>query len=132
MSVQSLSQRQRTDESENDEGNEEVCARVLTVEDEEMGEVIGSISSGTALDILGSVHDSPKVSTELAEELGMTTQNVRYHLDNLEEAGLVEADDACYSEKGRVMSVYEPSEAPLVLVFGGECEVSGEKVLKTR
>jgi len=110
MSVQRLHGKQKEDE----EGT-----RVITVTDDEMGEVIGSVSSETALGILKSVHESPKVSTELADELGMTTQNVRYHLDNLEESGLVEVCDTCYSEKGRVMSVYEPAESQLVLVFGG-------------
>ena len=128
MSVQSLSQRQRKDESEKDERDKEGFARVLTVDDDKMGDVICSISSATALDILESVHESPKVSTELAEELGMTTQNVRYHLDNLEEAGLIEVGDSCYSEKGRVMSVYEPSEAPLVLVFGKHEDIDGDFV----
>jgi predicted ArsR family transcriptional regulator len=84
--------------------------------------VIGSVSSETALGILESVHDSPKVSTELADELGMTTQNARYHLDKLEEAGLIEVEDICYSEKGRVMSVYKPAESPLLLVFGRKAD----------
>lgn len=110
------------DENEYPEGPSDEGTNVITVEDEEMGEVIDSISSGTALDILESVHESPKVSTELAEELGMTTQNARYHLDNLEEAGLVKAEEICYSEKGRVMSVYEPAESPLVLLFGKDTD----------
>ena len=84
--------------------------------------MIGSVSSDTALDILDSVHESPKVSTELADELGVTTQNVRYHLDNLEDAGLVEVEDVRYSEKGRVMSVYRPAESPLMIVFGKETD----------
>ena len=118
MSIRRLQQERRGDEGEDAEGPSDEGTNVLTVEDDEMGKVIDSISSGTALDILESVHESPKVSTELADELGMTTQNARYHLDNLEEAGLVKAEGICYSEKGRAMSVYEPVESPLVLFFG--------------
>jgi len=122
MSIRRLQEQEREerreDEGEDAEGPSDEGTNVITVEDDEMGEVIDSISSGTALDILESVHESPKVSTELADELGMTTQNARYHLDNLEEAGLVKAEEICYSEKGRAMSVYEPAESPLVLFFG--------------
>jgi predicted ArsR family transcriptional regulator len=75
------------------------------------------------------VHDSPKIPTDLAEELGTTTQNIRYHLDNLEEAGLVEVGDVCYSEKGREMYVYEPSDAPSMLVFGKETDGAYEGVV---
>jgi predicted ArsR family transcriptional regulator len=118
MSVRRVREKQEN----KDEQKKEVSTRVITVEDDEMGNVIGSVSSDTALDILDSVHESPKVSTELAEELGVTTQNVRYHLDNLEEAGLVEVEDVRYSEKGRVMSVYRPAESPLMIVFGKESD----------
>ena len=118
MSVRRVREKQEN----KDEQKEEVSTRVITVEDDEIGNVIGSVSSDTALDILDSVHESPKVSTELAEELGVTTQNVRYHLDKLEEAGLVEVEDVRYSEKGRVMSVYRPAESPLMIVFGKETD----------
>jgi DNA-binding transcriptional ArsR family regulator len=124
MSVRRIHERRKIgNEDENEEKNENKNeTRVITTGDEEMGDVIVSISSETALGILELVHESPKVSTELAKELGMTTQNVRYHLDNLEGAGLVEVGDARYSEKGRSMSVYKPAESPLVLVFGGQAD----------
>lgn len=93
---------------------------VLTIDDERTSEVLDSVSSGTALEILRSIHDEPKIPKDLADELGTTGQNIRYHLDNLEEAGLVEVGDICYSQKGREMSVYRPSESPSVLVLGVE------------
>ena len=101
---------------------QETSTDVLTIDDERTDEVLSSVSSETARRILTSVHDSPKIPTDLAEELGTTTQNIRYHLDNLEEAGLVEVGDVCYSEKGREMYVYEPSDAPSMLVFGKETD----------
>lgn len=107
-------------EDEHDERQEE--PDVLTIDDERTDEILSSVSSETAREILVSVHGSPKIPTDLADELGTTTQNVRYHLDNLEEAGLVEVCDICYSEKGREMSVYQPSDAPSMLVFGSETD----------
>lgn len=107
---------------EDDKGDKEESSTpdVLTIDDETTREVLSSVSSETALRILSSVHEEPKIPMDLADELDMSTQNVRYHLDNLEEAGLVEVGDICYSEKGREMSVYQPSESPSVLIFGKE------------
>jgi DNA-binding transcriptional ArsR family regulator len=118
--------KEKTKEEENKEQEEqkrqETSTDVLTIDDERTDEVLSSVSSETARRILTSVHDSPKIPTDLAEELDVTTQNVRYHLDNLEEAGLVEIKDVRYSEKGRVMSVYRPAESPLMIVFGKETD----------
>ncbi len=108
--------RKEDDEDQEDEKNE--VPDVLTIDDETTRDVLSSVSSETALSILSSVHDEPKIPMDLADELGTSTQNIRYHLDNLEEAGLVEVGDICYSEKGREMSVYQPAESPSVLVFG--------------
>ncbi len=105
-------------DGEGDDGPSEPTPDVLTIDDDETQDVLNSISSETALLILTSVHDSPKIPIDLADELGTTTQNVRYHLEKLENAGLVEVGDICYSEKGREMSVYQPSESPSALVFG--------------
>jgi len=114
--------RGKSETEEETENEEDSTPDVLTIDDEETDEVLSSVSSETARGILASVHDSPKIPIDLADELDTTTQNVRYHLDNLEEAGLVEVGDVCYSEKGREMSVYEPSDAPSVLVFGTEAD----------
>ena len=116
-----------SDEEETETGAQEENEResppdVLTIDDEMTDEVLSSVSSETAREILTSVHDSPKIPIDLADELDTTTQNVRYHLDNLENAGLVEVGDVCYSEKGREMSVYEPSDSPSMLVFGKETD----------
>lgn len=111
-----------SDEQEDEVDETEETSDVLTIDDEQTQEVLDSVSSETARRILTSIHDSPKIPIDLADELGTTTQNVRYHLDNLEDAGLVEVGDICYSEKGREMSVYEPSDAPSMLVFGQETD----------
>jgi predicted ArsR family transcriptional regulator len=110
------------DEEESEDDEKETSSEILTIDDEETEQVLSSVSSETAREILTSVHDSPKIPIDLADELGTTTQNVRYHLDNLEDAGLVEVCDICYSEKGREMSVYQPSDAPSMLVFGKEAD----------
>ena len=115
-----LKEKGNQDDGDEEEQEDETNPDVLTIDDEKADEVLSSVSSETARQILTSVHDTPKIPIDLAEELDTTTQNVRYHLENLEEAGLVEVTDVCYSEKGREMYVYEPSDSPSMLVFGRE------------
>jgi len=105
---------------EDDVGAEDENAEpdVLTIDDDRTASVLDSVSSETAREILGSVRDCGKTPTELSEEIGTSTQNVRYHLDNLQDAGLVEVRGVRYSEKGREMSVYRPSASPPVIVIG--------------
>ncbi len=97
---------------------------ILTIDDEETKEVLDSVSSETAREILSSVQESEKTPAALADGLGTSTQNVRYHLDKLEAAGLVEVGGTRYSEKGREMSVYEYSETAPVVVIGVREELS--------
>jgi predicted ArsR family transcriptional regulator len=127
-----LKEKGKEDEGEKDEQEDENHPDVLTIDDEMTDEVLSSVSSETARRILTSVHDTPKIPIDLAEELDTTTQNIRYHLDNLEDAGLVEVGDICYSEKGREMYVYEPSDAPSMLVFGKETDTTRMRKVLTK
>lgn len=69
--------------------------------------------------------------SELAEQVDTSIQNVQYHLEKLESAELIEVADTWYSEKGREMSVYAPTNGPLV-VFPGSADDAFdlEQVLK--
>jgi predicted ArsR family transcriptional regulator len=127
-----LKEKGSQDEGEKDEQEDETYPDVLTIDDEMTDEVLSSVSSETARRILASVHDTPKIPIDLAEELDTTTQNIRYHLDNLEDAGLIEVTDVCYSEKGREMYVYEPSDAPSMLVFGKETDATRMRKVLTK
>jgi DNA-binding transcriptional ArsR family regulator len=87
--------------------------RVLGLD--EAAEVFGALSSGTARDLLASLHESPAAPSELAASLGTSIQNVGYHLDRLEAVGLVEVVGSRYSEKGAEMDVYAPTGSPLLI-----------------
>lgn len=91
---------------------------VLTIDDEKTEEVLNSVASETARSVLASVQERGKTPGEISETLDTSTQNIRYHLDKLEAAGLVEVGGMRYSEKGREMSVYEAAESPPVIVIG--------------
>ncbi|MFC7255110.1 ArsR/SmtB family transcription factor [Haloplanus litoreus] len=94
--------------------------RVLSLTDDDAEDLIGSISSETARSILAALEDRPATASELAETVSTSLQNVRHHLGNLEEAGLVEVADTRYSVKGREMKVYAPTQDSLVVCVGSD------------
>jgi DNA-binding transcriptional ArsR family regulator len=87
---------------------------------EDTGELLSSLSSDTARAILTSLHEDPATASEVAGRVDTSLQNARHHLTNLQEAGLVRVADTRYSQKGREMNVYAPSEEPLVVFVGNE------------
>ena len=93
--------------------------RVIGVDSDDADDLIGALSSETARKMLSELHDEPATPSEVADRAGTTVQNARYHLENLEEAGLIEVNGTRYSPKGREMDVYAPAE-PLVMFVGRE------------
>jgi predicted transcriptional regulator len=81
-------------------------------------EVFEALSSETARKILTGIHEEPTTASTLADQVGTSVQNVQYHLKQLQAADLVETIDTWYSSKGREMSVYGPSNQPLVMIAG--------------
>ena len=94
--------------------------RALWLDSEDAGELLSSLSSKTARAILTSLHEEPATASEVAGRVSTSLQNARHHLTNLQEAGLVRIADTRYSQKGREMNVYAPSEDPLVVFVGNE------------
>jgi len=93
---------------------------VLSLDDDATRDVIEALSSETAYEIFRLLNETPATPSRIAEQLGQSVQNVHYHLENLEAAGVIEVTDTCYSEKGREMSVYVVSEDPTLLFLGTE------------
>jgi DNA-binding transcriptional ArsR family regulator len=94
--------------------------RVIGVDSEDADEVLSALSSGTARQVLASLHDDPAPPSELADRVDTSLQNAQYHLEKLENAGAVEVVDTAYSAKGREMDVYAPADQPLVIFAGDE------------
>jgi DNA-binding transcriptional ArsR family regulator len=90
--------------------------RVLDVEGEETDDVLDALSSDTSRALFRELFEEPAPPSEIADRVDTSVQNVNYHLTNLQEAGLVEAVDTRYSEKGNEMTVYGPATDPLVFV----------------
>jgi len=104
---------------------EDASPRVVGLEDENAETLLSALSSTTARRVLAELHDEPRNPSALADAADTSLQNVQYHLERLESAGVVEVVDTAYSEKGREMNVYAPADRPLVVFAGGEEEQSG-------
>ncbi|WP_293028687.1 helix-turn-helix domain-containing protein [Natronococcus sp.] len=98
-------------EPESEEGH----PRIVDLEGEDADAVFGALSSTTARRIYARVDDEPSTPSDIAEAIDSSIQNVRYHLENLEEAGLVEVVDTWYSSRGNEMSVYAATDGPLIV-----------------
>jgi len=99
--------------------------RVVGLDSEELDELLAAISSTTARELLAELHDEPGPPSDVAERVDTSIQNAQYHLDRLDTAGLIESAGTAYSEKGREMTVYAPSDRALVVVAGNEDDTTG-------
>ncbi|MDY6764090.1 MAG: helix-turn-helix domain-containing protein [Halobacteria archaeon] len=90
--------------------------RVIEVDSGDAGDVFNALSSDMARKILAQLYEEPGTSSEIADRVDTSLQNVRYHIGKLEEAGLIETVDTWYSSKGKEMNVYAPSNGPVVLL----------------
>ncbi|MDY6779447.1 MAG: winged helix-turn-helix domain-containing protein, partial [Halobacteria archaeon] len=107
-------------EGEGEAATDDGQPRVVGVDSDDAEELIGALSSETSRKILSELSDESSTASEVADSLGMTVQNARYHLEKLEEAGLIQVDETRYSPKGREMNVYAPTDGPQVVFVGGE------------
>ncbi|ELY67944.1 ArsR/SmtB family transcription factor [Natrinema versiforme] len=98
-----------------DTAAEEGQPRVVDLEGEDGDAVFGALSSTTARRIYSQLDDEPGTPSDIADAVDSSIQNVRYHLENLEDAGLVEVVDTWYSSRGNEMSVYATTDGPLIV-----------------
>ncbi|WP_306053064.1 ArsR/SmtB family transcription factor [Natronococcus wangiae] len=89
--------------------------RVVDLEGEDADAVFGALSSTTARRIYARLDDEPGTPSDVADSIDSSIQNVRYHLEKLEDAGLVEIVDTWYSSRGNEMSVYATTDGPLIV-----------------
>ncbi|MFB6107513.1 MAG: ArsR/SmtB family transcription factor [Haloplanus sp.] len=111
---------------------EEAEPRVIGLDSDDADALLSALSSDTAREVLAALHETPDSPAAVADRVDTSLQNAQYHLGNLEEAGLIEVIDTVYSEKGREMKVYAPTDRPLVVFAGREEESAGlESALKS-
>lgn len=98
----------------------ELEPRLVGFEDESAEQILSAIASTTARRILNHIYTEPTTASAIATEIESSVQNVSYHLDRLQDADLVEVIETWYSEQGREMDVYAPTNSALVLFVGAE------------
>jgi len=113
-------------------GEQDGEIQVLGVDEDATADVFEALSSDTARRVLTAIYDEPAPPSELADRLDISLQNVSYHLDNLEDAGVVRVADTRYSEKGKEMNVYAPANDPVVVFVGTEERKTGLRDLLKR
>ncbi|WP_135823481.1 ArsR/SmtB family transcription factor [Halorussus ruber] len=106
--------------------------RVIGVDSDDADDLLGALSSDTARELLAALHEDPATPSALAETIDTSLQNAQYHLGKLEDADVIQVVDTVYSEKGREMKVYAPSDQPLVVFAGREEKTTGPKTALSR
>ncbi|WP_435333792.1 ArsR/SmtB family transcription factor [Haloarchaeobius sp. TZWWS8] len=101
----------------------EQTPRVVDLEGDDADKVFSALSSDTARQIYTCLNEEPRTPSDVAEAIDSSIQNVRYHLEKLEDAGLIEVVDVWYSSRGNEMNVYAPASGPLI-VSGDEQQSS--------
>lgn len=91
---------------------------ILDIGHEDADTVFSALSSTTARKVLTTLHEEPQTASDLARALDTTLQNIQYHVGNLSDTDLIEVVDTWYSEQGKEMKVYSPSDSPMVLFAG--------------
>ncbi len=89
--------------------------RIVDLEGEDADAVFSALSSATARQIYAHLDEEPATPSDLAEAIDSSIQNVRYHLEKLDDAGLIEVVDTWYSSRGNEMSVYATTTDALIV-----------------
>jgi len=96
--------------------NEEDQSIILEQGSPEAQKIVKAMASPTAGDILNLLSgEGPYTATEIAEKLNIPLTSLKYHLENLLDAGLIEVVNTRWSEKGKRMKIYGAVEKDIVL-----------------
>jgi DNA-binding transcriptional ArsR family regulator len=88
---------------------------VLEPGDERAQKIGKAIASPTANEILQILAGGPKTASDLTETLNIPMGTLKYHIENLLEAGLIEITETRYSVKGREVKVYALRDQLLIV-----------------
>ncbi|RYJ08032.1 ArsR family transcriptional regulator [Halogeometricum borinquense] len=89
----------------------------VSIDQDDVRNTLEVVSSKTAQEILTVLTDEPHPASGVAEKVGASVQNVTYHLNRLDDAGIITPVETRYSKKGREMTVYGVSSEKLVIEF---------------
>jgi DNA-binding transcriptional ArsR family regulator len=96
------------------------ATNIVDIGDDEADQIVEALAAETTRRVLLALYDEPGPATEVADRVDTSLQNVDYHLDKLQEVGLIEVGDSWYAEGGNEMNVYVPTAEAVVLLAGDE------------
>ncbi|MCU0632101.1 MAG: helix-turn-helix domain-containing protein [Methanolinea sp.] len=88
---------------------------ILEPGDERAQHIARALSSRTAGKILDILSDGPRPLSFIAEQLSIPLTQVKYHVDNLLDVGILEVTEEKYSVKGRRVKIYGLKHQVLVV-----------------
>lgn len=89
--------------------------KVVDLDDDESEAVFEALSSDTSREIYRTLYEEPATASQIAEDVGTSVQNVRYHVDKLRSAGLIDRVDTWYSSRGNEMAVYAATDTAIIV-----------------
>ncbi len=95
---------------------------VLEPGDDRAKKIGKALSNASSSDILHLLGEGEKTLSELSESLGQPITTVKYNVENLLDAGMIDIVRTRYSEKGRVVKVYGVRDQ-VVIVSPGRADV---------
>lgn len=97
---------------------------VINLDEDGVEEILDALGSETARQYLLALYEEPRTMSELAEVSDTSVQNVDYHLQKFEGAGLVEPIDTVDAEQGGAVTVWAPRHDPIVVTAGSEQRIN--------
>lgn len=94
---------------------EEETTVILEQGSPEALKVAKAMSSATASTLLNLLSEGPMTATNLADRTDIPLTTIKYHLENLQDAGLIEVADVRWSEKGRQMKRYRVIQKDIII-----------------
>ena len=90
--------------------------------------VFEALASDTARAIIERLSAGPATASEVATAVDTSVQNAGYHLDRLEDAGIIAEADVWYSARGKEMSVYAPRVEEVMVRIPGVTDTGADAV----
>lgn len=88
---------------------------LLSLEDDKINSVANAVSNKSGKKILEFLTEGKATESDIAKKLGLAISTVHYNLQQLMKAGLVEADEYHYSEKGREVLHYKLANKYIII-----------------
>lgn len=82
---------------------------------DEAGSLLETLSSDNRRAVMLEVSKKPATTAELADNVGTSVQNTAYHLQKLQQAGLITVVGTHYSQKGLEMDVFGPTTPAIII-----------------